>query len=166
MTPFNPAPKPESLPPKPVKWLRNKTPLPRATKPIARSWLKPGTKRIPQVNTRRRARRAKTYAAHLRSPYWQELRLLAYQRDGGLCQCDDCIAYRKHGGDPELTRIEVWFVKGSTKIRGFATHHDSYARFGHEALSDVRTMIPKHHNRLEARTGKRRAFLRTLEAAA
>lgn len=116
-------------------------------------------KPLPKVNRKAQARRNATYAKHIGSAYWLAIRLAAYKRDGGLCQCPTCIQHRKNDGDPMDTRIDVWFDRKGG-IHGFDTHHTSYARFGAELLSDVLTMTPAHHRKLEALTGKRRAFLR------
>ena len=132
----------------------------RNTKPIARrSWLKRSLKPIPQVNVARLARRVKVYQAHMASVYWFALRYAAFKRDGGLCQCPDCITFRKDGGSPEETRVECWFdTRG--KVHGFDTHHTTYARFGHELLSDVLTMIHAHHRKVEREKGFRKHWLR------
>lgn len=165
MTPFNPAPKPPPRPPKPVKWLRNTTPLPRSTKPIARSALKSSRRPIPQRNERRRRRRLRKYSAHLRSAYWKKLRREAYLRDGGLCQCRRCIAYRlERPDDYEATRIPIWFDKKGG-IHGFDTHHTTYIRFGAEWLEDVLTMIPAHHRWQERVDKTRVTFFKSPEGA-
>lgn len=128
-------------------------------KPVQRSALKRGSKPIPKVNARRQARKDKAYRAHLASAFWKTLRQQAYHRDGGFCQCPDCIRARKDGEAFGFEPIDIWLdTKGV--IHGFDTHHTTYARFGKELLSDVLTMKPAHHRRLEALTGLRRTFLR------
>lgn len=147
-------------------------PPPREPKPpkrLKRSWLKRGTKPLPKVNRVRQERRKKAYGAHIRSAYWQDIRRRAYERDGGRCQCPICrevrgeIKGRMEFVTPDqieeaVLPIAVWFdTRGG--FHGFDTHHTTYARFGHELLSDVLTIIPAHHRKLEALTGKRRHFL-------
>ncbi len=113
-----------------------------------------------KVNPERMARRVKAYRARLQKADWQELRRKAYDRDGGLCWCPICVAGRKNGEAFAFEPIPIWFdTRG--KIHGFDTHHVTYARWGKEELSDLLTMHPKHHQALEATTGKRQRYLRT-----
>lgn len=116
-------------------------------------------KPIPRRNATRVAKKRKVYAKHLGSAYWQKLRRKAFERDGGLCQCPECITGRKNGEADAYEPIPIWFdTKGG--IHGFDLHHRSYVRFGKELLSDVLTLHPLHHRALEATTGFRNAFLR------
>ena len=152
---MTPIPKPIASPRKVRRYLM------RSTKPIQRrTWLKRSAKPIPQRNVKRQARRLKEYRKHLGSPYWFAMRYAAFKRDGGLCQCPDCIEYRKVPEcDADETTVVCWFdIRG--RVHGFETHHTTYARFGRERLSDVLTTIPSHHRKLEALSGKRAKFLR------
>lgn len=127
-------------------------------KPLKRAWLKQGTKPIPRVNVERMARRKREYAKALRSARWKALRYKVWERDTGLCQCPDCIDGRKNDELEAFERVAIWFdTKGG--VHGFDVHHTTYARFGNELLSDLLLMIPAHHRRLEALTGKRKRFL-------
>lgn len=131
--------------------------------PLKRTGIKRGTSTLKRVrlkafNPERVKRKLKKYRARLAKADWQKLRLQAYERDGGLCQCPPCIQGRKNGEDWAFEPIEIWYdVRG--KIHGFDVHHVSYARWGREELSDLLTMKRQHHMALEARTGKRHTFL-------
>lgn len=104
---------------------------------IARAKEKPRTK-VKERNEVRIARRAKAYAAVIRSAFHKLLRYLAFQRSGGLCECEECAEIRtaiepenrftlswgfadQPFADTRWTRGEVarafmpipcWFVKG------------------------------------------------------
>lgn len=144
-------PKPSSLPRPPRKSIQRGKYLARSTTPLKRSPIKKGVGRTKQ-------RRQKTYSKELQSARWKALRLERYRFDRGLCQCPQCCEHRDTGGDAFDTMVEVWFTKRGA-IKGFESHHVTYARFGCELLEDIRTMKPKHHQFVEKMTGKRRAFL-------
>lgn len=128
------------------KWPERK-PLPR------------GTKKIPQVNAKRLARRMKDYAKYLGSKEWKAKRRLVWERDRGLCQCPECVQGRKDGVAEAFEQIPIWFDKRGG-IHGFAVHHTSYARFKDEPLEHLLLVDPKHHERWEAKSGIRKRFLR------
>ena len=127
----------------------------KAAKGSPRTFAKP----LPKSNPKRQARRLKAYRTALASPRWKALKLEAYYRDNGLCQCPDCIEGRKMGVADAFEPIEVWFSKGSKVPKGFHSHHTSYVRFGAELLSDILTLRPSCHMRLEAKSGMRKRFL-------
>ncbi len=172
---FRPCPKPQPTMPKPRKW------LPRATKPLKRSWAKRSTKPVRERNERRIARKAKQYRVTIGSNFNRELRYLAYQRSGGLCECPVCMEWRKafaKGGEFRTedaaaitlahTEIPCWFVAGGGKPwRRFRStdgelHHGSYKYFGQEnpaELDEVEWTWKVCHRRIESEHGTRRRFL-------
>lgn len=75
-----PAPKPAPREKKKPK------PLPRNTKPIARfAWLKPSSKKIPERNEQKRARRAKAYAKFIGSSVWRAIRAETFRLADWTC---------------------------------------------------------------------------------
>jgi hypothetical protein len=176
---FTPAPKPEPREPKVRKW------LPRPTKPIARkTWLKHGMKPVPQFNHARIARKAKAYAAVIRSKFHKLLRYLAFQRSGGYCECEECVAVREGRFVPPhplailanaeriaqaFTVIPCWFTKGGSephlrfRSKDGELHHDSYKLFGEENLAElafVQWTWKSCHQRIEGEHQTRRRFLK------
>ena len=170
---FRPCPKPQPREKKPPKR------LPRNRAPIARAWLKHGTKPIPTVNRKATARRAKKYRTVLASDFHKRLRYDACQRSKGLCECDACRALRLiHMTQdvrftPEMerawTRIPVYFTnRGGEGYKRFRSkdgelHHDSYKFFGDEnpaELQHVRWVHKSCHQRIESEHGTRRRFLK------
>lgn len=115
--------------------------------------------KLREHNPEHLARKMKAYRARLAAPDWEVLRQAAYQRDGGLCQCPVCVTGRKNGEAFAFEPIPIWFKKNSKRIFGFSTHHTTYARFGHELLEDILTMVPSHHEALEAAKGYRKRWL-------
>lgn len=105
--------------------------LPKASKPIARSM-----KKIRKVNPDAKARRTKAYKARLARKDWKALRMECFERDGFRCVADlfswcvspDCNGHRCPNEDESRT--------GS----GLIADHLTYARFGKELLSDLRTL--------------------------
>lgn len=102
-------PKPPPRQKKIRKPLRATKPMKRGTSPLARTPLAKVGKQKPK--------RVKRYAIHLRSKFWQVLRCLIWQRDGGRCR--DC-------------------GKKLYSITYMHAAHVTNARFGHENLDDVK----------------------------
>ncbi|HXT48697.1 MAG TPA: hypothetical protein VN717_08650 [Gemmatimonadaceae bacterium] len=126
---------------------------------IARAKGKPRTK-VKERNEDRIARKAKAYRTVIASAGWKKLRRQVFERDGGLCQCPDCIALRKaHPEAIESTLVPVWFDTAG-RPHGFDVHHTTYVRFGREELSDLLLMKRSHHQKYEALNGTRRRFLK------
>jgi 5-methylcytosine-specific restriction endonuclease McrA len=103
---------------------------------LRRSSLSRSTKPIPKVNAKRKAKRRKKYAAHLRSPYFRALRMERFTLDGFRC--------RRCGGIDE-TRTG----------KGLEAAHRTYARFGHENIDDIETACTRCHRYEHAMQGKR-----------
>jgi 5-methylcytosine-specific restriction endonuclease McrA len=82
--------------------------------------------RIPRINRDAKARRDKKYQAHLKSAYFRALRLECFARDNYTCQC----------------RCGV----GPLPVAELRCDHIRYTRFGHERLSDLRTMRVQCHD--------------------
>lgn len=180
---FTPAPKPmkrsdrDKTVDKLVKaWGRQKRWRDRA---IAKAKGKPRPK-VRERNEKRIARKAKAYAAVIRSAFHKLLRYLAFQRSGGLCECDQCVAIRQGFVAFEgvvftdqriahaFTPIPCWFTKGGSEphLRFRSTdgelHHGSYKFFGEENLAElafVQWTWKSCHQRIEAEHGTRRRFL-------
>jgi 5-methylcytosine-specific restriction endonuclease McrA len=89
------------------------------------------TKPIRKENPEAAARRRKAFNARLHRKDWKELRQQCFDRDGYRCTIAGC-------GVTDHTRTG----------EGLVADHLTYARFGHELLSDLRTLC-KDHNRAE-----------------
>ena len=154
MTSFTPAPKPlpSSQPPHQQGSRRWNSTIRATPSKLKRSAIDP------RKLGKTKLRRIKEYDRYLRSLEWQAIRQAAFKRDGGLCQCPDCIAFRAKGNDPEATRIDIWIRRG--RVYGFSTHHTYYPPdIWQTRLEHVVTTIPLHHGIIEARTGKRQAWM-------
>ena len=172
---FRPCPKPERTLPKPRKW------LPRSTKPLKRTALQPRNSAPRKRNEGRIAKKAKHYRAVIGSDFNRRLRYRAYERSGGLCECDLCHDIRSltmsraavgaDAGEIERAHTEIpcWFTrKGSEPHLRFRSkdgelHHESYAKFGDEnpdELRLVRWVWKSCHQRIESEHGTRRRFLK------
>lgn len=153
----------------------------RSRRPLART---PLMRRTPlaESNPARAARKMRAYRAVLASAHHKQLRYRAWQRSGGLCECEECVLIRGNPG-PRLygqlitderrrlafTEIPVWFVKGGGepwrrfRSKDLELHHDSYALFGEQnpdELRLVRITWKSCHRRIEAMHGTRRRYLR------
>ncbi len=137
------------------------------------------TKPVPQFNKARITRKAKAYAAVLRSGFHKMLRYLAYQRSGGFCECEECVEIRSGAraalGERSAERITLafaeipcWFTKGGSEphLRFRSTdgelHHTSYKFFGDEnpaEIAFVQFTWKSCHQRIESEHGTRRRFL-------
>lgn len=138
--------------------------------------------RQPRVNAARSAKKRQAYAAVLRSAFHRQLRYLAWERAGGLCECAACVAIRR-GTVTALTPAErmaawtpipVWFVAGGgepwQRFRSVdgQLHHEGYRYFGEEnpaELSVVRWMWQACHARIETGHKTRRRYLLAAVAA-
>ena len=173
---FNPVPKPPKREPKAKKY------LPRATKPIARSWIKQSGKPIKQRNEKRIAKRHAKYTAHIRSVEYLQLRYARWLMDEGYCQCEWCVKVRTivFMEPPQntvklalslpdgvilgeaLKKIPVYFTKGGDapwkRIRGLSCHHVRYD-LERPKISDLRSCYPHHHAALEAKYSTRRRYI-------
>ncbi len=169
-------PKPNKAEQKPRKY------LPRSTKPLKRTALKPRTKKIPERNEQRIAKRHAAYRKVIASDFHKMLRYTSYVRSGGFCECKVCVEWRKVAATAEtvrtsetstlgiaLTPIPVWFTKsGGPAYKRFRStsgelHHDSYRYFGQEnpeELHDVLWVWKSCHRRIEAQYGTRRRWLK------
>lgn len=83
-------------------------------------------KPIPQVNVERRAKRAKKYAAHLRSAFFRALRLVVFARDGWQCV-------------EEIGGIRCPFIDETHTGKGLVCDHIRYTNFGNESPDDLQT---------------------------
>jgi hypothetical protein len=167
--------------PKPEKVLKPRKYLPKPTRSLKRSWLKRGTKQIPQRNEKRIARKYASYRKVLASDFHKLLRLRAWARSGGLCECDLCrdirsltmskAAVMADAGELQRahTEVPVWFTnKGGDSWKRFRStdgelHHRSYKYFGDEndaELGQVLWVWKSCHQRIEAEHGTRRRFLK------
>lgn len=189
---FSPAPKPlgrldqdAKLAAK-VERLRQRK---RQRKPLkAKAWMKRGTKPlqsrapIAKVNRARQAKRYAAYRKMIASPFNKQLRVRAFERSGGLCECEDCTLIRgnKTGrlygamiADERRrmawTPVPAWFVAGGAepwrRFRSTAgqLHHLRYSRAEREdpeALQDVQWTWTACHYRIEAEHSTRRNYLR------
>lgn len=172
MSEFRPAPKP-------VKVEKVRKYLPRSQKPLKRSWLKRGTKPIPAVNQKRMARRKKAYSKVIGSVFHKALRYLAYERSGGLCECERCVEVRRHAEqwdhrarEMAFAEIPIWFTKGGGKAHlrfrsdDGELHHTDYKYFGEknpDEIHHVQWVWKDCHKRIEAEKGTRNRYLRGLK---
>lgn len=134
---------------------------------IQRNKSKPRTQ-VKRRNETRIARKAKAYRKVLASDFHKQLRYLAFQRSGDVCECDECRdGVRNRGKIPE--GIPVWFTKGGgapwkrLRSKDGELHHTSYHFFGDEnpaELQHVRWVWKECHQRIESEHGTRRRFLR------
>lgn len=163
-------PKPPKTEKRPRKWLW------RSARPIQRSPLRPSAKAIPKINRRRVERKAKAYRKVIGSDFHKQLRYLAFQRSGGLCECGRCVEVRRHpeqwdhhARDTAYSDIGCWFtVRGGAPYKRFRSklgelHHESYKLFGRENPQEMQYVQWVHkscHQRIEAEHGTRRRFLR------
>ena len=127
--------------------LRRYTPMPKPTSRIRKS------------NPERKAKRRKSYAAHLRSPYFRALRLQAFERDGFRCTETLLVEtgqsmHLGHGAWIHNVRPERCPVR-SADGKGLHAHHKTYARFGNENVDDLVTLCTRCHRRRHALQGKR-----------
>ena len=180
---FTPVPKPQkhSDEDKTVErlvkaWSRKKRWADRA---IQRAKGKPRT-RVKERYEKRIARKAKHYAAVIRSAFNKLLRYTAFLRSGGLCECEQCTNIRAgvidsvfphHQQEIDLafTPIPCWFVNrgGAAHLRFRSTdgelHHTNYKYFGTENPDEIRFVQftwNQCHQRIEAEHGTRRRFLK------
>ena len=108
-------------------------PLPRRTSFIARS-----TKPIARLNVKRAARKRDAYQAYLRSPEWREKKRLVRERSGG--QCERII---------EVVMLDfVWRIRCTREAA--VCNHKTYARFGHELLTDLEDLCRTHNDQFES----------------
>lgn len=159
-------------------------------KAIAKQRAKPRAVRKPiaKRNEKRIARKYAAYRKVLASAFHKKLRYAAYERSGGLCECESCRTIQRsvakmygrdaYGSplplyDPEritmaCTTIPIWFANGKgegwQRFRSDAgeLHHDSYAMFGDEnpdELTRVRFVWKECHKRIESEHGTRRRYL-------
>jgi 5-methylcytosine-specific restriction endonuclease McrA len=115
---FTPCPKPAPREKKPRK------PLPRNTKPIARfSWLKPSSKKIPERNEQKRARREKAYRKFIGSSVWKAIRQATFELQDYSC-------------------VLCPYVDESRTGNGLVCDHLTYRRFGGQEIvgEDTRTL--------------------------
>lgn len=113
--------------------------LPRPTKPIARTWLKRGTKSIPKVNATAKAKRDARYRKVISSPRWKALRRERWEmvlKMFGVGTCENCGA----------------LIESLSKAH---LGHRTYARFGHELIDDVEIDCPPCNTAEAALRGKR-----------
>lgn len=147
---------------------------------IARQRAKPRKPRkpLPKRNERRAAKRLTAYRKMIASDFQKRLRYEAFCRSGGLCECEQCVAWRRDPrgaaallplNEAPFIPIPVWFVRGGAPIwKRFRSqhgelHHLRYSRAEREdpgAIEDVRWCWKECHRRIEASHGTRRAYLR------
>jgi hypothetical protein len=155
-------------------------------KAIANAKGKPRTK-VKARNEKRIARKAKAYRTVIASDFHKALRYAAYQRSGGLCECEQCVGHRRAKqpfpglvwwADAEIalayTEIPCWFVQGGGEpFRRFRStegelHHAGkkgrapYSLFGEENPAELELVQWVHtscHQRLEREHSTRRRFL-------
>lgn len=119
-----------------------RSPLKRSTKPIARTWLKRGTKKIPQSNPEAKARRDARYRKVISSPRWKALRRKVWERmrkrdwRGDVRRCENC------------GKALYWMSE-------MQLAHLTYARFGKELDSDVQGQCKQCNQTEAALRGKR-----------
>ena len=163
-------PKPDPTEKRPRQWLR------RSARAIQRSPIRPSMKEIPKANRKRIERKAKAYAAVIRSDFHKRLRYAAAEWACGLCQCDRCREVRRHAEqwdhharETAFTEIPVYFTAtGGAAYKRFRSndgelHHDSYKFFGDEnpaEIQHVRWVWKSCHQRIESEHGTRRRFLK------
>lgn len=99
---------------------------PRKPLPRRKAFIERSKKRIPRLNVKRARRQADKYALYLRSPEWKEKKRLVRERSGGRCE--------------NFVQIGIGERRFSTRCNRPAKvcQHLTYARFGHELLTDLR----------------------------
>lgn len=118
--------------------------------PIARRTpLKRSTKRIPEINIARAARRRDKTALDRRSPEWRALRKAALKRAGGRC---------------EYTQEDYWRCPATEHLQ---VHHLRYTKVRAEtSLSDLQVLCLFHHEHIESTRYTYRAHRRLALARA
>jgi 5-methylcytosine-specific restriction endonuclease McrA len=118
--------------------IARRTPLPRATQPLARTKLK--------AKGTTKPKRQKRYAAFLRSPAWRAQRKRVLERDGYRCTASVLTAHAIDGlviGTPHVGRCHYMADDGPLTV-----DHLAYGHTGLENVPDekLRTLCPAHHN--------------------
>lgn len=111
-------------------------PLPRPSHPIKRSWLKRGTKPIPQENIEATKRRRARNAKRMRSPEYKSARVGAMQRSGGRC---------------EFEAPTTFGVLRCPKRKRLQFHEERYRKVGPVTADDGKILCPPHHRLAESK---------------
>lgn len=112
--------------------------------------------KLREGNPERRARRTAQFKARLARADWKALRLACFERDGFRCTavevpaiCDIGVAgYHRH-----VVCLDRCEYQDDTRTgKGLVADHLTYRRFGHELLSDLRTLCRSCNARLTVLT--------------
>ena len=114
--------------------------------PKRKTWLKHGTKPIPQVNVAAKARRVKRNAKRMRSPGYRFARAGAMVRAGGRCEFVEVI--RETTGP--FARLYGQVTMRCPETMRLQFHEESYARGRILTADDGKMVCPPHHRYLES----------------